>query len=219
MKTKAIKSCAILLIMAIFGTSTAFGQDDGSGKNLAQSLPDGTWLSLNGTVASVSADRFEMNYGDRTVTVEMDDGDRDADAYKLLEGDGVIVTGYVDDDLFETATIEATSVHVKNIGTTFYASALDDEDVVLSFDTPVYSESSFVRGTVTSVDRIENEFTIDDGLRRITVDVSPLDYDPLDDDGYQKVGVGDYVSVSGHYEPDLFEGQVLDAEALVILRD
>ena len=38
----------------------------------------------------------------------MDDGDRDADAYKLLPGDEVNVIGKVDDDLFQTTTIDAS---------------------------------------------------------------------------------------------------------------
>lgn len=47
------------------------------------------------------------NYGNGSITVEMDDGDRDADAYSLDEGDNVTVYGMIDDDLFESATIEA----------------------------------------------------------------------------------------------------------------
>ena len=51
-------------------------------------------ISVTGTVESVEADAFELNlaedmpHGGALITVEMDDGDRDADAYKLLPGDG-----------------------------------------------------------------------------------------------------------------------------------
>ena len=81
--------------------------------------PDDTWLSINGKVKSVSADSFMLDYGKGLITVEMDDGDRDADAYKLVEGDEVTVYGMTDDDLYQTTKIEASSVYVKNLETYF----------------------------------------------------------------------------------------------------
>jgi hypothetical protein len=42
--------------------------------------------------------------------VESDDGDRDADAYKLIEGDKVTVNGVIDDDLFEGRELVADSL-------------------------------------------------------------------------------------------------------------
>ena len=68
-------------------------------------LANNTWISLSGTVHAVSPDTFELDYGEGNITVEMDDGDRDADAYKLLHGDKVTVNGLIDDDLFEMRTI------------------------------------------------------------------------------------------------------------------
>ena len=55
--------------------------------------PDDGWISISGSVADVERDAFELNYGDGSVTVQMDDGDRDADAYALLPGDKVRVIG------------------------------------------------------------------------------------------------------------------------------
>ena len=76
----------------------------GVGRNRSPyTQPDDSWISLS-------------------VTVEMDDGDRDADAYKLLPGDKVNVVGKIDDNLFELISIEASSVYVEKLGTTFYAS-------------------------------------------------------------------------------------------------
>ncbi len=42
----------------------------------------------------------------------MDDWDDDADAYALLEGDEVTVSGRIDDNLYEIRTIEASRVYV-----------------------------------------------------------------------------------------------------------
>lgn len=40
----------------------------------------------------------------------MDDGDRDADAYKLMEGDTVTVNGFTNCDFLEGTELVATSV-------------------------------------------------------------------------------------------------------------
>lgn len=175
--------------------------------------PDDTWIQISGTVTGVSADRFVLDYGDGTVYVEMDDGDRDADGYKLVEGDKVTVSGMIDDDMFETTTIEAGSVYVENIGTYFYSSTLDeDETYYAPVHASVDTQNTIVHGTVSSVDDAQEEFVINTGARMITVEVDEMDYNPLDDEGYQQISTGDIVTVSGLPDYDFFEGQVFEAE-------
>lgn len=181
-------------------------------------MADETWISISGTVESVSADQFLLDYGDGLITVEMDDGDRDADAYKLMKGDKVTVSGLVDDDFYELTTIEASSVFVENLGTTFFASAIDEEDFdwyVAGVRVPVVASWTVVQGTVTDVD--DEEFTIDAGPRAVRVEVEEMPYNPLDDKGYQKIEVGDRVKVEGHMDRDLFEGKELVADYIVKL--
>ena len=126
--------------------------------------PDDTWITISGKVESVSPNQFELDYGSGTVTVEMDDGDRDADAYKIYNGDEVTVTGLIDDDFYEVTTIEASS-----------------------------------------------------GLRLMTVEVDEMPYNPVDDEGYQKLEAGDVVSVRGQIDHDLFEGRVFEADSVTTL--
>ena len=150
--------------------------------------------------------------------VEMDDGDRDADAYKLLKGDKVTVSGRIDDDFFETTKIEAGSVYVENIGTTFFASSVDEgtsEQLVAAISVPVVVSETVVQGTVTDVAR--NEFTVDAGMKNLRVDVADMPFDPLDDDGYLKVDVGDRVRVTGEMDNQVFEGRQLVADTVVVL--
>lgn len=175
--------------------------------------PDDTWISISGEVESVSPDTFTLNYGDGLITVEMDDGDRDADAYKLVKGDRVTVNGMIDDDLFETRTIEASSVYVENIGTYFFASAVDEEDVVVTVTTPIVLSRVELQGNVTNVG--ENQFRIDTGVREITVEIDDLPYNPLDDDGYQKIREGDWVSVTGVMENGFLQERTLHASSVV----
>jgi len=178
--------------------------------------PDRSWISIDGSVEEVAPNAFTLNYGEGLITVEMDDGDRDADAYKLLPGDMVSVSGMIDDDFLEARTIEASSVYVESLGTYFYASSLDDEDFFVTVTEPVVAARTVLQGTVTEVS--DEEFVIATGLRRITVEVEEMSYNPLDDEGYQKIEVGDYVSVTGTIDDDLFEGRELVAEYVTTLR-
>lgn len=179
--------------------------------------PDDTWISISGSVEAVSADAFTLNYGEGVITVEMDDGDRDADAYKLIPGDKVTVSGMIDDDFYETTTIEASSVYVENIGTYFYASAVDEEDTFVTVTTPIVVSTTVVQGTVTEVG--DEEFTLDTGLQELTVEVEEMPYNPLDKEGYQKIEVGDRVSVTGSIDRDLFEGREFVASSVITLSD
>ena len=179
-------------------------------------LEDDSWISINGEVTSVTADAFELDYGDGQITVEMDDGDRDADGYKLMMGDEVRVSGMIDDDFYDLTTIEASSVYVKNIDTYFYASAMDEEDIGYSIISPSVTDT-VVQGTITSVDVNGEQFTLDSGLQELTVEVDELTYNPLDDEGFQQLDVGDRVSVQGSIDHDFFEGRVFEANYVTTL--
>lgn len=179
-------------------------------------MEDDSWISINGEVTSVTADAFELDYGDGQITVEMDDGDRDADGYKLMMGDEVRVSGMIDDDFYDLTTIEASSVYVKNIDTYFYASAMDEEDIGYSIISPSVTDT-VVQGTITSVDVNGEQFTLDSGLQELTVEVDELTYNPLDDEGFQQLDVGDRVSVQGSIDRDFFEGRVFEANYVTTL--
>lgn len=178
-------------------------------------MADDTWISLSGEVEEVSADEFLLDYGGGMVTVEMDDGDRDADGYKLVRGDDVTVTGVIDDDFFEATTIEAGSVYVEKLGTYFYASTADEEDRYITIYGPTVNATAVVQGTVTEVR--DHEFVVDTNVRSVTVDVSEMLYNPLDDTGYQQIEAGDMVSASGGVDYDFFEGREIMAQTVTTL--
>ncbi|MDX1571303.1 MAG: DUF5666 domain-containing protein [Xanthomonadales bacterium] len=207
------KSIGIIFLTGVIGAL-------GTGPALADDpnpylQPDDSWISLSGEVESVMPDQFTLDYGDGLVIVEMDDWDDDADAYKVVSGDKVTVYGLIDDDTFETTTIEASSVYVEGLNTYFYASAADEEDSFVSVAVPVVRSATITQGTVTGIDG--REFTIDTAGRQFTVDTSGMPYDPLDDEGFQKIDVGDRVSVTGKVTSDFFEDRMLMAESVVEL--
>lgn len=199
------------LALALTGATAVWAEDP-------MAAPDDSWISVSGTVESVTPDAFALDYGDGLMTVEMDDGDRDADGYKLVKGDNVTVNGRIDDDLFEARTLEASSVYVENIDTYFYASAVDEEDindVIVTVQRPVVISATTVQGRVTEVS--SEEFVVDTGLSKVRVEVEDMAYNPLDDEGYQKIEVGDRVSVTGQIDDDLFEGRELVADSVITL--
>ncbi|HBQ59613.1 MAG TPA: hypothetical protein DD671_08315 [Balneolaceae bacterium] len=168
-------------------------------------------------MTSVSADEFELDYGDGLISVEMDDGDRDADGYKLVKGDEVRVSGTIDDDFYKLTTIEAGSVYVKNIDTYFYASPINEENFGYDVISPSVKDT-VIKGTITSVDVGGDEFMLDTGFQELTVEVDELVLNPLDDEGYRQLDVGDRVSVNGQIDNDLFEGRVFEADYVTTLQ-
>ena len=199
------------MLTATLATGVSAQQDDVN----PYMQEDDTWVSINGTVQNVTRDSFELDYGEGAVIVEMDDGDRDADAYKLLAGDRVTVNGMIDDDFLETTSIEASSIYVEKLDTYFYASSLDEEDHVVWYSSPVLPGQVTIQGTVTAVN--DEEFTVNSAARSIDVNTDELAYNPLDEEGYQKIDTGDQVRVTGRMDEELFDNDELNAHNVITL--
>lgn len=204
-----ITMCAAVICL---GGLTANAQDDPS----PYTKPDGSWITLSGTVAAATDTSFTLDYGKGIVTVEMDDWDWYAEGNKIIEGDKVTVYGRVDDDLYELTSIEASSVYVENLNTYFYASAADEEGTIIS-DAPLVLSWVSVTGEVTEIDG--REFTVRMGPEStMTVDTAAMLYNPLDDIGYQQIEVGDRVRASGEIDVGFFDGRELEAASVVTLQ-
>lgn len=185
-----------------------------------QDVPDGTWMSLGGTVEGTGPDAFKLDYGAGTVSVEMDDWDTFPEGRALVEGDKVTVYGRVDNDLFEKATIEASSVYVEDLGTYYVASPRDEENAAVWFDlaVPLRPAAVMIRGTVT--DTGEESVTLGSGAERIVVDTSQLADDPLDDRYWRRVEVGDLVRVRGAITSEfLADGELVAGSIVTLLPD
>ncbi len=172
------------------------------------------FISVSGTVVEARDDEFELDYGSGRITVEMDDYDDYPEGRHLFENDRVVVYGYVDDEFYERRTIEAQSVYVRNLGTQFYASGVDDEDFPVTFYHEYYPGVAY-RGKIVKVDG--GGFTLDTGIRQIQVNTSALPYDPLDKEGFQRLESGDRVFVTGTLDGDLFDLYELDAGSVTEL--
>ncbi|HAD31806.1 MULTISPECIES: hypothetical protein [unclassified Methylophaga] len=167
-----------------------------------------SWISINGEVDSVSTDQFELDYGEGNITVVMEDDDRKG--YQLKKGDEVRVSGLMDDNFYNDSVIEAGSVHIKNANTYFYAGAMDEQDVDFTVMSPILRDT-VIKGNITHVSLKDEEFTLDTGIQMLTVEVDEMLSNPLDNEGYLQLSVGDRVSVNGKIDNDLFEGRVFEA--------
>jgi uncharacterized protein YdeI (BOF family) len=186
--------------------------------------PDDSWISISGTVVNPKDDSFVLDYGQGTIIVEMDDWDEFGEAHTLIDGDRVTVYGDIDDGLFERRTIEAGSVYVEGLNTYFYASSTDEEgDAYTPYfwavTEPLEPNRATLRGTVTSVEAGDREFTIDTGIQTVTVETEFLGYNPLDKLGFQQIEEGDRVSITGVFDRDFLEGRVFEADSVVTLFD
>lgn len=172
-------------------------------------------ITLNGTVVATSPAAFILDYGKGLVSVEMDGWNWYPSIHAILEGDKVTVHGRVDDDLYETTSIEAGGVFVKELNTYFYANDTDEEDVIPYTGNLHPDRGLLLQGSVTKISG--RKFTIDTGSREMKVDTISMPYNPLDDKGYQRIKVGDFVQITGTLDLDFFEKMEIIAETVTTL--
>lgn len=181
---------------------------------------EGSWIVLSGAVASTEgSEQFMLDYGDDTVRVELRDWTWADVPGEVREGDKVKVYGRVDKDTYKTATIQADSVYVENLGIHFHGGA-GREAAFAGFSpeahSPVIAGDLSVTGRVESIE--DRTFTIDTGPREMTVDTSTMNYNPLKRPGLRNRSVQeeDLVTVNGQMSVGVFENRELNARTVVI---
>jgi len=177
---------------------------------------DDTSLTVNGTVGQVNDDDFTLRTSTGSIRVESDDVFDDENMYSLASGDRVTVYGEVDDGFFESRKLEADAIRVDKVDVTF---TTRDEPV----DGYTYTSSSGetgdvaeLNGRITAID--DDEFAISSGTGQTTVSVEGLDNNPLDDQGYLKLDVGDQVRVKGEMTDGWFDEREFKATSLNAIR-
>lgn len=197
---------------------TAFGSAALAQESEVDAAKSGEWISLTGKVASVSNERFTLDYGDNALTVEMDDFDT-YNENLLIKGDEVTVSGLIDTDFVDNKTLEASSVYVDSLNEFFYASSADEEDGYYSYAANDFWDGGdwiSVTGEVASVDG--RTFTLDTGITEYVIDTDQMAYNPLDSQGNERIEVGERVVVSGEFETfNLFGDEDIEAEAVTTL--
>lgn len=198
--------------------ATTFGSAAVAQESEVATANNGEWISLTGSVSSVSGDRFTLDYGANKLTVEMDDFDS-YDENLLIEGDQVMVSGIIDTDFVDNKTLEASSVYVDTLNEFFYASSADEEDGYYSYAANDYWDGGdwiSLTGEVASVDG--QTFTLDTGVIEYVIDTDQMSYNPLDSEGAEQIEVGERVVVSGEFDTfNLYGDEDIEAEAVTTL--
>lgn len=172
----------------------------------AAGASDGTLLTLGGEVVATGPNWFTLGVGQEEVIVEMDDWDWFREGQALKVGDEVSVTGRVDNDLLEQSKLEARSVYVRDLGVTFFASGIDEEDFVSGLMTA--NSTTSAQGFVSQVEG--QEFTIGGITGPIRVDGSQVESKPT-------IKVGDRVYAWGEIDIEPRERTEIMAERIILL--
>lgn len=184
--------------------------------NPVKNKTDGSWVALSGQVVTHTPSQFTLDYGEGTILVETDDWDSLGDGWVISEGDKVTVYGLVDDGFYQTKRIEAGSVYIEDSSTMVTAPSNADEEAAPAtytyFSVPADYDLQLA-GTVTSVSG--RNFTIDTGKRKVTVNTLGMGYNPVDNIGVQQIKKGDFVSVTGDLNLNMFENALINAETIV----
>jgi len=174
---------------------------------------DNGWISLEGTVVAKDATGFELDYGQGTVQVSMENWKWDRSVHPLTIGSEVRVIGRSASTDTGTTHLKAESVYMKKFNTYLYAREGDEVFQPAIIDDRVFQ----LQGRITSIQG--REFTMRVGLEKVAVDTSAMPYNPLDDKGYQQLEVGETVQVTGRLTTELFkEGGGIKARTVTTLR-
>lgn len=174
---------------------------------------DDAWVSFTGTVVNTDEDgSFTVDYGPGAIEVEMDDWEWYPMASYLLANDEVVVYGKIDEGFFEKRTVDGHSVYVADLNTQFFTDGAGTGSFPI-FTAIDHDPRIEMRGTITYVSG--DRFMLDTGKGVVEVATDAMPYNPLDDEGYQRLSLGDEVVVVGQLTRGLFEGKELMAVAIV----
>lgn len=179
---------------------------------------EGASVILSGTIERLNDDDFVLDYGEDKVQVNLEDWDWGADIEdRLREGQQVTVSGTVDDDWFEKRELDADNIYVTTDYTYYYIVDENPAYTAQENERQTQQDGTFLstRGEVTEVS--EDKITVESQGNTIQVDLSDLAYDPLDEQGVQRIKQGDRVYVFGDIDENFFEDKTMSAESLITL--
>jgi len=205
---RILPQAGLALAAMAFAATPVLAQD----KEELKAAEDREWVTVSGVVTASINESFTLNYGEGMITVEMDDYDAYNDNV-FTDGDRVTVTGRIDDDFYETRSIEASSVFSKKHDTFFYANPADEESALFAYPVATFAANNDWVGVTGMVEQVGNgEMIVDLGAYPMTIDTTELPAKP----GAEK---GDRVSIYGKIDRDVFEGRELVASSVVTLAE
>jgi len=211
---KHLKSClAVILIAPVL----AVGAEKANSEKSISELKDDSVLVVTGNIKSIRDDEFDLQYGasDKTITVELDRFNWNGDETQFLsEGESVTVSGVLDDDLFEGREIKAYNIRMNDSYVYYYTT---EANPVYTYESTQNLPSDGIlvaaRGKITKING--PEVTIKSKTGEIIVDTADLNYDPFDDEGRQKLEIGDELYVQGQVDVEPWDPKEIVADSIV----
>lgn len=219
---KKLKLFEILLLLLVLAKVDGVQADD-----LLSNKRNGEWVTINGKVEESRLDYFVLSTGIDSIIVEVDDvrHHHKRRPFEVLAGDQVMVHGKIDQDPFERKKVEASTIYIKNQNKFIYGSSVDEEDMesyLKNFSVDFYTIPDGVRieipGVVEKIDSKGEFFYLDTGLRKIKVDISHLEINPLTLNGIAtEIDKRDKVKVYGEVEKNFFSEDSIKANWVTLL--
>lgn len=200
------KQLMALTLTGVLAASTAHAQ-------APQEQSENSWISISGQVSNPTEDGFTLDYGEGEIPVTV----KDAPWYDIkgpfAEGATVSVYGEIDQDDSSQTSIEANSVFVESIGRLFSATETIYGPPEIIPVVPVRVGDYTYTGRVETIG--DEAFTIDTGRRELTIDISEMANNPLDDQGALQLEQGDMVMVYGVLDAKLGASRTVTADSII----
>ena len=158
------------------------------------------WLTLSGKVVALGNETFTLDYGKGMITVAVTDAPWYQSLRPLWLHHEITVYGRLDRNASRGPVLQASAVYDQSLGTFFRNAPDDQQDALWSQAPPPPPGYVEVTGRVVSIHG--RELTLSTGVK---VDTSAMRDNPLDEQGYPRVRLGDHIKVGGRLRADLFE--------------
>lgn len=197
-----------IALTGVFAASTAYAQ-------APQEQSENSWISISGQVTNPTEDGFTLNYGEGEIPVNINDAPWYDIKGPFAEGARVSVYGEIDQDESAETSIEANSVFVESVGRLFSPTETIYGPPEIIPVVPVRVGDFTYTGRVGTIG--ENAFTIDTGRRQLTIDISEMANNPLDDQGALRLKQGDMVMVYGVLDAKLGASRTVTADSIITI--
>ncbi len=197
----------------------AFSQTTLFSKESIQEIPEHRQVVMTGMIRTIdyTENTFTLNYGGNVVTVQTDSPFKrlyePTATDRLVVGERVSVSGRVDENWMDQKIVDAYAITRAN-GEVLYSSV---RDVVMPERLSTKEEGDYIvlSGEVASINGTEGFLLKYGDEGGILVATEGMAVNPLRENAFNPVEIGDSVTVRGVIDNDLFEMKQINAYAVL----
>ncbi|MFP4364164.1 MAG: hypothetical protein ACLFR1_09870 [Spirochaetia bacterium] len=180
------------------------------------------WLTLAGEVTNIQENSFDLDYGNGTVIVDMEDWDSELSSMPIENGLDVIVSGEIDENFNNDVQMEAEGIYLKDDESFLISQSADrkarsDLRRYAALPEPLENGEFSIQGIVIDDHPNMREIVLAIGTGVVTVDLSELGRNVQDTQGDRHIEFGERVAVFGDFSLRFFEENTLLADRVIEL--